>query len=162
MVRDIGRTHAQKDWQRRRIKEILTFASIDLVGCKMSEKCHDARVNIIPHISAVQASVAVKLLRHRANMYISYPVPEHRYDIHVGAQGDPGPAGGVFWRQHLGRKVRISPTDISKTMLWGASWRYKTPRNALWTTPVKVLPAACRVFPRPSCRSCRGAVFCAN
>ena len=71
-------------------------------GLQMSEKCHDARVNIIPHISAVQASVAVKLLRHRANMYISYPVPEYRHDIHVGAQGDPGPAGGVFWRQHLG------------------------------------------------------------
>ena len=70
MVRDISRTHAQKDWQRRRIKGILTFASIDLVGCKMSEKCHDARVNIIPHLSAVQASVAVKLLRHRANMHI--------------------------------------------------------------------------------------------
>lgn len=66
--------------------------------------------------------------------------------------------GGNIW---VGKSTN-KPTDILKTMLWGASWRYKTPGNALGTTPVKVLPAACRVFPRPSCRSCRGAVFCAN
>ena len=95
-------------WQGRLIKEILTSASIELLGLQMSEKCHDARVNITPQISAVQASVAAKLLRHRANAHISYPVPGHRPDIHVGAQGDPGPAGGVFWRQHLGGKVRKS------------------------------------------------------
>ena len=68
MVRDTGRTHnpdqGAVDWQRRRIKEMLTFVSIEAIWVANDGKCHDTRVNIIPHISAVQASVAVKLLRH--------------------------------------------------------------------------------------------------
>ena len=99
MVRDTGRTHAEIKAQGviiLRILAISAYASIELVGLQMREKCHDARVNITPQISAVQASVAAKLLRHRANAHISYPVPGHRPDIHVGAQGDPGPAGGCF------------------------------------------------------------------
>ena len=127
----------------------------------MREKCHDARVNITPHISAVQASVAAKLLRHRANMYISYAIPEHWPDIHVGFQGDPDPAGGVFWRQCLGGKVRCGVDIISKTGLWFASWHYKTLRNTLGTTPDVSLPTSCRVLPPPHGRSCREAVFCA-
>jgi hypothetical protein len=101
----------------------------------MSEKCHDARVNIIPQISAVQASVAAKLLRHRANAHISYPVPEHRHDICVGAQGDPGPAGGVFWRQLLGGKVRINPTDISKTWARDPEVWARNPGQYPWDHP---------------------------
>ena len=51
-------------------KEMLTFGSIEGIWVANERKCHDTRVNIIPHISAVQASVAVKLLRHIANMHI--------------------------------------------------------------------------------------------
>ena len=65
-------------------------------GFANERKVPRARVNIIAHISAVQTSVAAKPLRHRANMHISYAIPEYRPDIHVGFQGDGDPGQGLL------------------------------------------------------------------
>ena len=112
----------------------------------------------------MQASIAAKLLRHRANIHILYPVPEHRQDIHVGAQGDLDPQarvfGGNIWVGKRWEKADAGLTSSLETLLWFASCG--TPKNTLdiGTTPGVSLPPVCRVFNPVTRRLWEGCVYC--